>query len=149
MRRIMKISRRLARATGWVPEWVKVAFLGGAALLLFFLGGIIIWAAVMPIPSINSFENRQVAESTKIYDRTGNVVLYDVHGSVRRTSVPLDAISPYIQQATIAIEDDTFYENAGFRPLSFARSALRARTRSSRYSIRISMKIHTVARSTA
>src|SRR3989338_1856259 len=123
MRRIMKISRRLARATGWVPEWVKVAFLGGAALLLFFLGGIIIWAAVMPIPSINSFENRQVAESTKIYDRTGNVVLYDVHGSVRRTSVPLDAISPYIQQATIAIEDDTFYENAGFRPLSFARAA--------------------------
>ena len=119
----MKISRRLARATGWVPEWVKVAFLGGAALLLFFLGGIIIWAAVMPIPSINSFENRQVAESTKIYDRTGNVVLYDVHGSVRRTSVPLDAISPYIQQATIAIEDDTFYENAGFRPLSFARAA--------------------------
>ena len=119
----MKLLRSFRRVAGWVPEWVKVAFLGGAALLLFFLGGIIIWAAVMPIPSINSFENRQVAESTKIYDRTGNVVLYDVHGSVRRTSVPLDAISPYIQQATIAIEDDTFYENAGFRPLSFARAA--------------------------
>ncbi|RJQ33442.1 PBP1A family penicillin-binding protein [Candidatus Parcubacteria bacterium] len=120
----MKFSRRLKRVTNWVPEWVKVGLLGGTAIILFILGGIIIWAAVMPIPSINSFENRQVAESTKIYDRTGNVVLYDVHGTVRRTSVPLDAISPYIQQATIAIEDRTFYENAGFRPLSFIRAAI-------------------------
>ena len=119
----MKILRRLKRALGWVPEWVKVGLLGGTAVILFILGGIIIWAAVMPIPSINSFTNRQVAESTKIYDRTGNVVLYDVHGSVRRTSVPLDQISPYVQQATIAIEDATFYENAGFRPLSFLRAA--------------------------
>src|SRR3990167_9219877 len=119
----MKMLRVISRAFRWIPEWVKVGLLGGTAVILFILGGIIIWAAVMPIPSINSFENRQVAESTKIYDRTGNVVLYDVHGSVRRTSVPLDAISPYVQQATIAIEDATFYENAGFRPLSFLRAA--------------------------
>ena len=120
----MKISRWLTRATSWIPEWVKVGLLGGTAIILFILGGIIIWAAVMPIPSINSFENRQVAESTKIYDRTGNIVLYDVHGSVRRTSVPLEEISPYIQQATISIEDASFYENAGFRPLSFIRAIL-------------------------
>ena len=119
----MKMLRVISRAFRWIPEWVKVGLLGGTAVILFILGGIIIWAAVMPIPSINSFENRQVAESTKIYDRTGNVVLYDVHGSVRRTSVPLDQISPYVQQATIAIEDATFYENAGFRPLSFLRAA--------------------------
>lgn len=95
-----------------------------AALLFFGLGSVIAWATFMPIPAINSFENRQVAESTKIYDRTGNIVLYDVHGSVRRTSVPLESISPYIQKATIAIEDATFYEHHGFRPMAFVRAVI-------------------------
>ena len=76
----------------------------------------------MPIPSINNFENREVSQSTKIYDRTGNVVLYDAHGAEERTSVPLAQISPYIQEATVAIEDSTFYTNAGIRPLSSLRA---------------------------
>ena len=98
--------------------------MGFFALILFGLGGVVVWASFVPIPSINNFENRQVAESTKIYDRTGNVVLYDVHGSVRRTAVPLEAINPYIREATISIEDATFYQNSGFRPLSFARALM-------------------------
>src|SRR3990167_5518350 len=116
--------RRLKRFIAFFPDWIKIGALGAVAIVLFLLGSIIIWAAVMPIPAINDFENRQVAESTKIYDRTGNIVLYDVHGAVRRTSVSLEEISPLIQQATISIEDDTFYRNAGFRPLSFMRALL-------------------------
>ena len=107
----------------WAPEWLKLAVVGLLALVLFILGGGIVWASLVPIPSINDFENREVAQSTKIYDRTGNVLLYDVHGEEERTSVPLTQISPYIQQATISIEDDTFYTNAGFRPLSILRAA--------------------------
>ena len=52
------------------------------------------WAILVSIPSIDGIENRVVGESTKIYDRTGNVLLYDVHGAMRRTEVPLDEISP-------------------------------------------------------
>ena len=118
------MNRRLKRFLAFFPDWLKIGVLGAVAIVLFLLGAIIIWAAVMPIPAINDFENRQVAESTKIYDRTGNIVLYDVHGAVRRTSVPLEEISPLIQEATISIEDDTFYRNAGFRPLSFMRALL-------------------------
>lgn len=103
-------------------QWLKLISIGAFALFLFFFGAMLVWAAIMPIPSINNFEARQVAESTKIYDRTGNIVLYDVHGAVRRTSVPIEEISPYIQKATVAIEDSSFYTNAGFRPLSFARA---------------------------
>ncbi len=110
------------RRKRWIPEGVKTALLAGAAIILFGLGAIIVWASLTPIPSINNFEDRQIAESTKIYDRTGNTVLYDVHGQVRRTSVTLDNISPYIQNASIAVEDRTFYQNAGFRPLSFLRA---------------------------
>ncbi|MBI5003802.1 penicillin-binding protein [Candidatus Kaiserbacteria bacterium] len=105
-------------------QWLKLAIIGSFALFLFFFGVMLVWAAIMPIPSIDNFEARQVSESTKIYDRTGNIVLYDVHGSVRRTSVPIEDISPYIQKATVSIEDSSFYTNAGFRPLSFARAML-------------------------
>lgn len=112
--------RRLFRR---IPQWLELSLVGLTTLVLLALGSAIVWAAVVPIPSIDSFENRAVAESTKIFDRTGNVVLYDVHGAMRRTAIPLKDISPYIQQATIAIEDASFYEHRGFRPLAFARAA--------------------------
>jgi len=114
-------NARRNRKFGW-QQWGELIFLGVFALGLFILGGIIIWASFVPIPAINNFEDRQVAQSTKIYDRTGNIVLYDVHGQVRRTAVPLTEISPYVQKASISIEDSTFYENAGFRPLAFLRA---------------------------
>ncbi len=110
-------SRRLRRG---IRTSIKIiSFLSVGALGVF-----VAWALVVSIPSVDSFENRKVAESTKIYDRTGNVLLFDVHGSMRRTGVPLSEISLYIQNATIAIEDDTFYQHRGVRPLSLLRAAL-------------------------
>jgi 1A family penicillin-binding protein len=105
-----------------VPEGLRLTLAGLVAVGFFFLGGVIVWAAFTPIPSIDNFENRAVSQSTKIYDRTGNIVLYDVHGNMRRTAIPLDDISPYIQKATISIEDASFYQHHGFRPLAFLRA---------------------------
>jgi penicillin-binding protein 1C len=82
------------------------------------------WMANIELPDFNNFENRAVANSTKIYDRTGKIVLYNIHDSIRRTEVPLSEMSIYIQQATISIEDAHFYEHYGFRPTSFVRAAL-------------------------
>src|SRR3990167_2110553 len=97
--------RRFRRLFYRVPEWLRLSVGAAIGLLLFGFGGIIVWASITPIPSIESFENRQVSQSTKIYDRTGNIVLYDVHGAVRRTSVPIEAISPYIKNEAVAVED--------------------------------------------
>ncbi|QQG38016.1 MAG: penicillin-binding protein [Candidatus Kaiserbacteria bacterium] len=116
--------RKLKRLWRKMPLWAEMSILTLAAIVFIGLGSAIVWATVVPIPSINNFENRKVAESTKIYDRTGNIVLYDVHGTMRRTAVPLDQISPYVQKATIAIEDATFYEHKGFRPLAFVRAVI-------------------------
>src|SRR4051812_49407527 len=100
MRSLGQLWRKATRQFHRLPEWARLTFTALVALILFAIGGAIAWATFMPIPAIDSFENRQLAESTKIFDRTGNIVLYDVHGSVRRTSVPLERISPYIQKAT-------------------------------------------------
>ena len=109
---------------GWkhALPYIKAA-LATIAVIAMFGGGIIAaWAVVLTIPSIDNFQNRRVAESTKIYDRTGNVLLFDVHGIMRRTAVPLDEISPNLRNAAVAVEDAEFYQHYGFRPLSLLRA---------------------------
>jgi len=91
----------------------------------FFLSGVLLlWFATLDIPTVEGFHNRQVAESTKIYDRTGDVLLYDVHGSVRRTLVPLNEVSRHAKNAVVAIEDAEFYEHRGIKPTAFVRAML-------------------------
>lgn len=87
-------------------------------------GALLILLSTVSLPTINSFSERKVSQSTKIYDRTGNVLLYDVHQEIRRTVVPFDEISDHIKNATVAIEDDTFYSHFGVRPIAFLRAAI-------------------------
>ncbi|HEV3244760.1 MAG TPA: penicillin-binding protein [Candidatus Paceibacterota bacterium] len=124
MNTLKKAWRKLKRRIMAAPEWVRLTGVAILALILFGLGGVIVWAALVPIPSISDFQNRQVSQSTQIFDRTGNILLYDVHGEEQRTSVPLDQISPDVQHATIAIEDQTFYSNPGIDPFSIVRAIL-------------------------
>lgn len=99
-------------------------------LLIFISLGVLVsslliaWLATLELPDFNNFENRNIANSTRIYDRTGKVLLYNIHENVRRTIVPLNEISPYIRNATISIEDAHFYEHFGFRPTSFVRALI-------------------------
>ena len=94
------------------------------ALCIFGAGIITLWISTFQIPTLDSFNDRKVTQSTKIYDRTGEVLLYDLYQDIKRTIVPLDEISVYIKNATIAIEDDTFYSHSGIRPIAFLRAAL-------------------------
>lgn len=117
-RRAGILSRRIPFSRLTVREGLVLS----GSLALFLVGALLIWTVLLPIPQIQSLQNRRVFESTKIYDRTGTMLLYDVHGSVRRTIVPLSAMSPYVQNATIAIEDAEFYNHHGIRPLAIIRS---------------------------
>lgn len=88
------------------------------------LGASILWVAFTPIPTLNSFASRKVADSTKIYDRTGTTILYDLNHNMKRQVVPLSDISPNLQHATIAIEDAHFYDHGGISFTGIARSFL-------------------------
>jgi 1A family penicillin-binding protein len=61
--------------------------------------------------------------STKIYDRNGGLLyeVFDPQGG-RRTLVPLENISPYLCQATIATEDKHFYQHSGVDPIGITRA---------------------------
>ena len=93
------------------------AFLILSALILF-------WISTFKVPSAESIQERRVAESTKIYDKTGQILLYDTGGNVRRSTVPIEQISRYVKNATIAIEDKSFYQHRGVEPLSLIRAFL-------------------------
>jgi penicillin-binding protein 1C len=79
------------------------------------------------LPDPNEIVTRQEQfETTKIYDRTGRVVLMEVIDPRRgdRTLLPLNQIPQDFRNATIALEDKTFYSNIGIDPVGIARAFL-------------------------
>ena len=76
---------------------------------------------IVEIPSVDDFESRVVPESTKIFDSTGETLLWEIHGDQKRTTIPLEEISRNARNATIAIEDNSFYTHHGIRLLSLFR----------------------------
>src|SRR5262249_3890538 len=71
---------------------------------------------------------RQLAQpppsDTVLYDRTGQVVLADLHPSGYQSyQVPFSAMGRYLPQATVAIEDANFWKEPGVNPRSMARAA--------------------------
>jgi 1A family penicillin-binding protein len=102
---------------------LKAAFFA-IGLGLVFGGLIILTIALTPTPDLSSFDNRQISQSTKIYDRTGTTVLYDLDTDAKRQEVPLADISPEIRNATVAIEDSGFYQHGGISFTGIARSFL-------------------------
>jgi len=100
-------------------------------LLLFIVGffilmtGIlIIWFSSLRIPDFQSFENRKIINSTKIYDRTGKILLYDIHQDIKKTDISFDKMNVNIKNATVAIEDSEFYNHNGIRITSIIRAVL-------------------------
>ncbi len=75
------------------------------------------------LPEPGKLIERTVAISTKIYDREGKVLLYDLHGDIKRTPVALDQIAPHAVKAALVAEDRDFYEHSGFDLKGILRSA--------------------------
>lgn len=87
-------------------------------------GALMIWVGTIEIPDFNSFDARKIERSTKIYDNTGEILLYDVHQDIKRTVVPFDQISDSVKKATVAIEDSNFYQHQGIQPKAIIRAVL-------------------------
>ncbi len=104
----MSSKTRLTKFKSIAPLLVILAALG----LVFSLAMFLYYARQLPDPS--SVASRRVSESTKIYDGTGNTILYDIHGEEKRTIVPWEQIPEYVKKATLASEDVNFYSNNGF-----------------------------------
>lgn len=93
------------------------------AILLFLATGAgILWIANLKIPDFGSFESRKISQSTKIFDKTGKILLYDIHQDIKRKVVPYEDISKDIKNASVAIEDSDFYNHYGIKPMAILRA---------------------------
>jgi 1A family penicillin-binding protein len=106
----------------WFWRLFRVACWGLVALLLLAIGVFAYYAKDLPSPT--NLNTRQVVESTKIYDRTGDHLLYEIHGEEKRTSIPFDQMSEILRAATISAEDQSFYQNHGVDLKAVARAAI-------------------------
>lgn len=64
-----------------------------------------------------------ISQSSQLVDRNGELISY-FHTGVNRRAVSLSEMSPYIVNATLAIEDHRFYSHFGFDLKGLARAVL-------------------------
>lgn len=91
------------------------------------------------LPDPNTLTDRSISQTTKIYDRTGEHLLYEVYGEENRTLVQLSegfckdddhlvtdpsGIPLFAVQATIAAEDRGFCSHHGFDLKGIARAVI-------------------------
>lgn len=98
--------------------FLGLSFLGFLSVFIF----IMILSKDLPNPS--QLLDRQVAQSTIIYDRSGQNILYEISGNERRTLVDINDIPDHVQKAVVSIEDKNFYNHRGFSFFAMLRTAV-------------------------
>jgi membrane peptidoglycan carboxypeptidase len=98
---------------------IKGMLLSGLVMFILGAAGVVVAYAMTPIPDPNDFSTSQ---TTIVYWNDGETELgrFSVED---RESVTLDQIPLHVQQAVIAAEDRSFYENPGFDIVGIARAA--------------------------
>ncbi|MEO6795451.1 MAG: PBP1A family penicillin-binding protein [Candidatus Dormibacter sp.] len=122
MFRHIRLTRRLQRRS----KSRRVLFLGLLVVFGLPLMAVPALAAgtVGTLPTVDGLSSSGFNQDTLIYDRHG-ILLDDIGlNGDHRIVVPLKYISPFVKQATVAIEDRSFYSNSGIDVGGIARAAI-------------------------
>ena len=118
--KVKKVAKGISRTVVHFILAIALGFFG-----VFFVIGVVaasyLYSVNSSLPSYDELVQRDVPESSKIYSRDGTM-LYEFHGEYNRTRVPLDRISPYLRNATIAVEDKDFYHHGAVSLTGIARA---------------------------
>ncbi len=112
-KRLLLWSEKLSRFK-WLKRPVKWLTIIGLSTLL-GMGGLYLYISKQSLPA--TF----VSQTTRIVDINGNTI-DSLHAGENRFLVSLDQISPFVIQATLAIEDRRFYDHHGFDLKGMARA---------------------------
>ena len=91
-----------------VGKYLAFLFLGGCLILLFLF---IYYTYDLPRPE--KFTEARFIQSTKIFDRTGKTLLYDIYGEEKREIISFEKISDNLKHAILTSEDERFYQHGG------------------------------------
>ncbi|MBI2314777.1 penicillin-binding protein [Candidatus Daviesbacteria bacterium] len=90
----------------------KIALAGTSALIFLLIYSILLLTAAYQLPTPTRLISPDEPLTTEIYDRK-NKLLYRIYEGKNRSLVKLDQIPKHLTQATIAIEDQDFYQHGG------------------------------------
>lgn len=116
--------KRIKKTKKWASRVVIKFVIWGFVVATLLGAGFIVSAFAYyskDLPDLEKIDAPMV-QSTKIYDRTGEILLYDVYGEEKRTAVSFEKIPQSIKDATIAIEDERFYKHNGLDIKSLLRA---------------------------
>lgn len=123
MRSVAKWRPRRPSQWSW-RKMLRYLLVGGLAVAIcgwFGITIVVAWAS-RNLPDPDRLIDRQIVQSTKIYDRTGTHLLYEVYQGKKRTLVELSDIPEYAVYGTILVEDKNFFTHKGVAWLSIARA---------------------------
>ncbi len=95
----------------WSFLLLKVFALGLFLSVFVLLAVFVYYAKDLPRPE--KFLEKPFILPTRIYDRTGEILLYEIYGDEKRTIVSLEDVPEHLKQAIIATEDSNFYRHFG------------------------------------
>ncbi len=105
---------------------LKILFqIFGIGVIVIFLAGLTTFTIFFKdLPRPEKFTEGIIAQTTKLYDRTGEVLLYEIAGEEKRTIVPLETIPDHLEHAFITTEDRKFYDHKGIDIKAIFRSII-------------------------
>jgi penicillin-binding protein 1A len=109
------------RRRSWQLIWAGFFILGLLFALLF--GVQTVTALVNDLPKLGKEDILSIGQTTRIY-AADSTLLAEIYGTENRTVVPLSSIPKYLKEATIAIEDERFYEHNGVDYQAIGRAIL-------------------------
>ncbi len=112
------------KKTSRARHFFRNFFFGFFGLIAIIGSTVLIWISTIQLPDFSSFTSRKDVNSTKIYDRTGEILLYNMGSEKNRTSIPYTDMGVNIKNATVAIEDGNFYGNIGIEPTGIIRALI-------------------------
>jgi membrane peptidoglycan carboxypeptidase len=97
----------------------------GLGILAFFVLTLAVFAYFRKyLPNITDISGSNLGGSISYYDRTGQTLLFQDYNAVKRVPVQSKEISPYLKDATVAVEDRNFYNERGFDVKGITRAAV-------------------------
>lgn len=104
------------------PLILKLTLFSFVGFIFLVLAIFVYYAKDLPRPEV--FEERQLAQPTKIYDKKGETLLYTIYGEEKREIVKLKDLPAFLINAVLATEDARFHNHRGIDAKGVLRSIL-------------------------
>ncbi len=93
-------------------------------IILFLIALALFINIIKDLPRPERFTEGIIYQSTKIYDQTGEILLYEMSGEEKRTLIPLEKAPQSLVNTIIATEDKNFFKHEGIDIKAIARAVL-------------------------